>query len=170
MPSRQAGSRRIISRCSERNAIENGAERAAAEIDTTLRVSPGNSAQYASTVMPPSDGPITAASFLMPSETATSCPARAMSSTVSTGKVSRYGWPVVGLMEIGEVEPNGLPSELTQMTKKRRVSIGRPGPIMSSHQPCDESSVDEAAWADGDRPVKIMTAWSCRTAGSPQVS
>ncbi len=86
--------------------------------------------------MPPSDGPITAASCLMPSETATSCPARAMSSTVSTGKVSRYGWPVAGLIEIGEVEPNGLPSELMQMTKKRRVSMGRPGPIMSSHQPC----------------------------------
>ena len=71
----------------------------------------------------------------MPSETATSCPARAMSSTVSTGNVSRYGWPVAGLIDAGEVEPNGLPSELMQMTKKRRVSIGRPGPIMSSHQP-----------------------------------
>ena len=120
--------------------------------------------------MPPSDGPITAASFLMPSETATSCPARAMSSTVSTGNVSRYGWPVAGLIEIGEVEPNGLPSELTQMTKQRRVSIGRPGPIMSSHQPGAGSSVDDAACAEGDSPVKIRTALSWRTAGSPQVS
>jgi hypothetical protein len=64
------------------------------------------------------------------------------------------------LIEIGEVEPNGLPSELMQMTKRRRVSMGRPGPIMSSHQPCEGSSVDEAACADGDRPVKIMTALS----------
>ena len=93
-----------------------------------------------------------------------------MSSTVSTGNVSRYGWPVAGLIEIGEVEPNGLPSELMQMTKQRRVSMGRPGPIMSSHQPCVWSSVDEAACAEGDRPVKIMTALSWRTAGSPQVS
>jgi hypothetical protein len=49
------------------------------------------------------------------------------------------------LIEIGDVEPNGLPSELMQMTNKRRVSIGRPGPIMSSHQPCEGSSVEEAA-------------------------
>ena len=45
--------------------MENGCERAAAEIDTTLRASSGNNAQYASTVMPPSDGPTTAASFLI---------------------------------------------------------------------------------------------------------
>ena len=57
--------------------------------------------------MPPIDGPITAASFLMPSDSATSWPARAMSSTVSTGNVSRYGWPVAGSIETGEVEPNG---------------------------------------------------------------
>ena len=97
-------------------------------------------------------------------------PARAMSSTVSTGNVRRYALPVAGSIEIGDVEPNGLPSELMQMTKKRRVSIGRPGPIMSSHHPCAGSSLDEAACADGDRPVKIMTALSCRASGSPQVS
>ena len=93
-----------------------------------------------------------------------------MSSTVSTGKVSRYGWPVAGSIEIGEVEPNGLPSELMQMTNRRLVSIGRPGPIMSSHQPCEGSSAEDAACAEGDRPVKIITALSWRTAGSPQVS
>src|SRR5688500_3730465 len=102
----------MISRWSERNAIANGVERAAAEIDTTLRAASGNSAQYASTVMPPSDGPMTAANLRTPSERATSCPARAMSSTVSTGNVSRYGLPVEGLIDAGDVEPKGLPSEL----------------------------------------------------------
>ena len=62
----------MISRCSERSAIANGVERAAAEIDTTVPASPGNSAQYASTVMPPSDGPMTDASLRMPSERTTS--------------------------------------------------------------------------------------------------
>src|SRR3954451_5372810 len=120
--------------------------------------------------MPPSDGPTTEASLRTPSDIATSCPARAMSSTVNTGKVSRYGLPVAGLIEMGEVEPNGLPSELMQITKKRRVSIGRPGPIMSSHQPGAGSSVEEAACAEGDRPVKINTALSAQNARSPQVS
>ncbi len=73
-------------------------------------------------------------------------------------------------MEAGEVEPNGLPSEFTQTTKYRPVSIGRPGPIMSSHQPGAGSSVEDAACADGDRPVKMRIAFSSRTWGSPQVS
>ena len=53
--------------------------------------------------------------------------------------------PVAGLTDAGDVEPNGLPSELTQMTKKRRVSMGRPGPTMSSHQPGDGSAALDAA-------------------------
>ena len=56
------------------------------------------------------------------------------------------------------------------MTKKRRVSIGRPGPIMSSHQPGAGSSVDDAACADGDRPVKIRIGVVVAEVRSPQVS
>jgi hypothetical protein len=63
-------------------------------------------------------------------------------------------------MEAGDVEPNGLPIELMQMTKNCRVSMGRPGPIMSSHQPGVGSSVDDAACAEGERPVKIRMALS----------
>src|SRR5688500_13029131 len=73
-------------------------------------------------------------------------------------------------MDTGDVDPKGLPSEFTQMTKKRRVSIGRPGPIMSSHQPGAGSSVDDAACAEGDRPVKIRMALSLQKLRSPQVS
>src|SRR5215510_1123046 len=120
--------------------------------------------------MPPSDGPTTEASLRTPRDSATSCPARAMSSTVRTGKVSRYGLPVAGLIDAGDVEPNGLPSEFTQITKKRRVSMGRPGPIMSSHQPGAGSSVEEAACAEGESPVKIRIALSAQKPRSPQVS
>jgi hypothetical protein len=35
----------MISRCSERSAMANGVERAAPEIETTLRAAPGNKAQ-----------------------------------------------------------------------------------------------------------------------------
>ena len=56
------------------------------------------------------------------------------------------------------------------MTKKRRVSIGRPGPTISSHQPGAGSSGDEAAWADGESPVKINTALSPARFGFPHVS
>ena len=47
------------------------------------------------------------------------------------------------------VDPKQLPSELMQMTKKRRVSMGRDGPTISSHQPGDGSSGDELACAVG---------------------
>ena len=65
-PSAQAGSRRIISRCSERSAIANGVERAAAEIEIRLFANPGNIAQNACAVMPPSEGPITPARVSRP--------------------------------------------------------------------------------------------------------
>ena len=54
---------------------------------------------------------------------------------VMTGKSSPHGWPVSGLMLAGPVEPMQPPRMLAQMTKKRLVSIGLPGPIMVSHQP-----------------------------------
>ena len=42
---------------------------------------------------------------------------------------------------------------MTQITKKREVSIALPGPTIRSHQPSEGSSADEAACADGERPV-----------------
>jgi hypothetical protein len=42
---------------------------------------------------------------------------------------------VAGLIEAGPVEPLQLPSELTQTTNQRSVSIGLPGPSIASHQP-----------------------------------
>ena len=68
------------------------------------------------------------------------------------------------------MDPKQLPREFTQRTKKRRVSMGRPGPITSSHQPGAGSSGEEAACADGDRPVKISTTLSRAPFSSPQVS
>ena len=43
--------------------------------------------------------------------------------------------PVRGLIEAGPVEPMQPPRMLGQMTKKRLVSIGLPGPTSVSHQP-----------------------------------
>jgi hypothetical protein len=39
------------------------------------------------------------------------------------------------LTDIGPVEPKQEPGLLTPITKKRRVSMGLPGPTMLSHQP-----------------------------------
>jgi len=68
------------------------------------------------------------------------------------------------------VEPKQLPRELTQITHQRRVSMGRPGPIMYSHQPGEGSSTEEAAWALGESPVKTSTTLSREGASRPQVS
>jgi len=57
----------------------------------------------------------------------------------------RQGWPVAGLMLAGPVEPLHEPSELTHSTKCRSVSMGRPEPIMASHQPGSGSRNEEAA-------------------------
>ena len=58
-----------------------------------------------------------------------------MSPMVMTGKSRPQGLPVSGLMLAGPVEPMQPPSTLGQMTKKRSVSMGLPGPTMVSHQP-----------------------------------
>jgi len=73
-------------------------------------------------------------------------------------------------VEAAPVDPKQLPSEFTQMTKKRRVSSGRDGPTISSHQPGAGSRTDEAAWAEGESPVKMSTALSRSAFSSPQVS
>ena len=73
-------------------------------------------------------------------------------------------------MDAGPVEPLQLPSGLTQTTYQRRVSIGLPGPSMASHQPGVASASQEAAWASGERPVRISTALSPAAFSVPQVS
>ena len=81
-----------------------------------------------------------------------------------------YGRPVRGSIEAGPDEPNGLPSELTQTTKKRLVSIGLPSPIIGSHQPGFGSAGDDAACADGDSPVNSRIVLSRASFSRPQVS
>src|SRR6185312_5259152 len=108
--------------------------------------------------MPPSDGPMTVSTRSIPSERTTSYPARAMSCTERSGKVSRYGRPVAGSFEAGPVDPKQLPSELTHTTKRSSVSIASPGPTIPCHQPSPGSSGEEAAWAEGESPVKSSSA------------
>ena len=76
----------------------------------------------------------------------------------------------MGFMEAGPVDPKQLPKELTQTTKKRLVSMGLSGPTMSSHQPADGSSGDEAMCAEGDKPVNTSTAFPACGSNSPSVS
>src|SRR5262245_13715552 len=140
----------MISRCRDRKAIAKGVERAAAEIEIKLRANPGYKAQNACAVIPPMDGPMTTARDLSPRLLTTSKPPRATSSSASTGNRNRYGSPVAGSTDAGPLDPKQLPRELTQMTNQRWVSIGRPGPIMSSHHPGVLSSGDEAACAEGE--------------------
>ena len=61
--------------------------------------------------------------------------ASTMSPMVMTGKSTPQGLAVAGFMLAGPVVPMQPPSTLGQMTKKRSVSMGRPGPTMISHQP-----------------------------------
>ncbi|HXS31806.1 MAG TPA: hypothetical protein VN755_13295 [Steroidobacteraceae bacterium] len=77
---------------------------------------------------------------------------------------------MAGFVEAGPVEPKQLPSEFTHITKKRSVSMARPGPIIFSHQPSSGFSGEEAAWAEGDRPVNSSTALLRSLFSSPQHS
>src|SRR5690606_916149 len=109
------------------------------------------------------------ASLPIPSAAITSAAALAVSSIDSSGKDSRYGCPVAGLMEAGPVEPLQLPSEFTQITNQRLVSMALPGPSIGSHQPMAGLSAWLAAWASGDRPVTIRMALPASGASVPQV-
>ncbi len=84
--------------------------------------------------MPPIDPPMTANSRSMPSRATSICCARTMSRTVSGGKSVPQTCPSARRLR-GPVLPMQPPSTLLQTTKKRSVSIGRPGPTSASHQP-----------------------------------
>ena len=75
-----------------------------------------------------------------------------------------------GSTDAGPVDPLQLPSEFTQMTNQRFVSMCLPGPSMSSHQPGDGSSAFAAACASGDSPVRIRIALSRAALSVPHVS
>src|SRR5580698_3808858 len=120
--------------------------------------------------MPPIEQPIRQASFSMPRFATIAYVAFATSSSERSGKLRRYGSPVAGSIDAGQVEPLSLPSEFTQITNQRVESMALPGPSMSSHQPGAVSAELEAACALGDRPVKISTALSRAAFNVPQVS
>ena len=77
---------------------------------------------------------------------------------------------MAGLVDAGPVEPLQLPSEFTQTTNQRSVSIGLPGPTIHSHQPGAGLPALAAAWASGDRPVTIRIALPRWASSVPQVS
>src|SRR5262249_13530166 len=120
--------------------------------------------------MPPIELPIRQARRSMPSPRTSSYEALATSSRVKSGKVNLYTLPVTGSTEAGPVEPLQLPSVFAQITNQRLVSIGLPGPSISSHQPGDGSLAFDAACALGDSPVRMKTALSRAALSVPQVS
>ena len=85
--------------------------------------------------MPPIEPPATQNSVSMPSASTSAACARTMSRIVTIGKERPQGWPVSGLVEAGPVVPVQPPTTLAQITKKRSVSIGLPGPTIAVHQP-----------------------------------
>ena len=75
---------------------------------------------------------------------------------MKSGKSSPYGSPVAGFSDDGPVVPRHPPSRFGQITKKRSVSTGLPGPTSVSHH--------SAAFAS---PV---SAWQTNTALEPAAS
>src|SRR6478672_13841455 len=120
--------------------------------------------------MPPIELPMRQARRSMSRPRTSSNEALATSSSVSSGNVNLYTFPVAGSIDAGPVEPLQLPSVFAQITNQRFVSIGLPGPIISSHQPGEGSAALDAACALGDRPVRIRIALSRAAPSVPQVS
>ncbi len=85
--------------------------------------------------MPPIDPPMTAKRLSTPRWSISAACARTMSRMVTSGKSSPQAFPVAGLTEAGPEEPRQPPITFEQMTKKRSVSSGQPGPTSTSHQP-----------------------------------
>ena len=76
-----------ISRCRARVAIAKALAAIVPDSDARRRALPGNSAAWASTLMPPSEAPIAAYRVSMPKCSTATCALRAMSSTLSSGQV-----------------------------------------------------------------------------------
>ena len=85
--------------------------------------------------MPPTEPPIAAAGRSMPRWASSARWTVTRSRTVKSGKRRPYGFPVFGSIDDGPVVPLQPPSRFEQITKKRSVSIGLPGPISVDHQP-----------------------------------
>ena len=85
--------------------------------------------------------------------------ARTMSRMVTSGKDRPKGRPVAGSISAGPVEPMQPPMTLAQITKKRSVSMGLPGPTMVDHQP--GLPVTGCSLATNWSPVR---AWQTSTA------
>ena len=120
--------------------------------------------------MPPIDGPTTQATRLDAERGAAPRSRRAAMSSSGDFREGDAERPArcAGRSRPGSTSRTGLPIELMQTTKNRRVSIGLPAPIIDSHQPGFGSAGDDAACADGDSPVKSSTVLSRAAFSVPQ--
>ena len=108
--------------------------KAAVAMGTAANTDWGKAAAHSSACIPPMDPPTTANKRLMPRWSTRRFWARTMSPTVTVGNSMPQGVPS-GRGERGPVEPMQPPSTLAHSTKKRSVSMGRPGPTTCVHQP-----------------------------------
>ena len=121
--------------------------------------------------MPPIEEPTTAATGWMPSDFRRSRLVVAMSSMERHGNVSRYGRRARirrGGSGRAETRPERVVAE--NHRSQRFVFSGRPGPIMSSHQPGSGLSAFECAWLLGERPVVRRSTLSFAGGSLPHVS
>ncbi len=125
----------MASRATAEKAMFCAESRLDAQITSAAPSSPGASSDHWSACMPPSDPPTAARGRSTPRcRTSARC-TRTRSDTVNSGKRRPYGRPVAGSVDDGPVVPWQPPSRLAQITKKRSVSTGLPGPMRLSHQP-----------------------------------
>ena len=112
----------------------------AVAIGRAAKTACGYEAAHCSTCMPPIDPPMTANSRSIPRYSIRRFWARTMSPMVTGGNSVPQGSPITvpsgsSRLLSGPVLPIQPPRTLGQMTKKRSVSIGSPGPTTVSHQP-----------------------------------
>src|SRR5262245_41143053 len=108
---------------------------AAVAIGIAVNTRPGWRATHSKTCMPPIDPPATLNHRSIARWSINRTLASTMAAMVMTGNSQPQGRPVLGLRLDGPVDPMQPPRMLGQITKKRSVSIGLPGPTIASHQP-----------------------------------
>ena len=141
-------------------------------IATSERTRRGYMTAHSSACMPPIDPPITDSQRVIPRYSPNLDWARTMSRIVTTGKRDPYGRPSSGCGDDGPVDPWQPPSTLAHTTKYLSVSMGLPGPIVSSHHPGAvwPRPAGPAAWLSPVHAWQTSTALAASASRRPHVS
>ena len=144
---------------------------AGAAITATFLRASGYMIAHSSDCIAPIEPPMTANQVLMPRTFESSCWAFTWSRMVRYGKSAPNSRPLVS-SELGPVEPWQLPSMFGATTKYLSVSIAKPGPMMSLHQPSVGWALlaEPVACESPVRACKTKTALVCSWLSSPHDS